>query len=1079
MPSGSGRPLAAAFVRVRADVSQVGPDIERGTKAAVQAAARPVRTGLADAFKGGFRDGVRQALPEAERGGAEAGGRLRKSLARKLEGVAAETRGAGRKAGDGFTKGAGEQIERGGGALRGKVDGLAGKLTGVFAGVFAAQTAVTFFKDAVKGASDLSEAGNKLQVLFGPAAPKVQQWAAGAARSLGLSELAAGNAAATFGIMAKAAGLAGQDAATFSTDFARLAGDLASFNNTSPEQAIEAIGSALRGEAEPIRAYGVLLDDATLRQEALRLGLIKTVSTALTPSQRVLAAQAAIYKQTSAAQGDFAKTSGGLANQQRILAAQFTNVQAQLGEKLLPAAVATVTFLNDSAIPAAVALGNGFAAIPGPIKAVIGTAVGLAVVGVAVQAITVKAAAAKIAMVELGVATVGVSKAGAALAAGGAVVGVAALSAGLGEYSGKADAGTRSTEELAGALDEMQRTGKLGAAGLDLFESGFGVFRRGADDSQDALREFGEAARGVFSNDLADMIGRAQNFGAREGKFAEQTRQLDAALSKLASSGNGLSAKLTFEQLTKAARDAGVPTDKLKDLFPQYAAAAATAAEATKRTAAAARTATTAHNGTKTATLSLKQAQEQLTRTLGTAAGVFLDVRAADRSYRESLVASTAAAKANGRTLTSQTVKGRANEAALDDQARSALTYLSAINAQQGPGKRFQQVLAQTRNDLIRAGERFGLGRTAARKYADQILATPKAIATKVNTPGLAAARKGVKGLAADIKNVNGKSVRIQMRADGSFITLVNGKREGLVGRAAGGPIPGPPSSTDNTVIRAASGEHMWSAREVARAGGHAVMEQMRARARRGELQGLAAGGAVNLRTTVAGLPRRGAIDHYFTKQLTSYARAAQNAIGGTGPAGPANAMGYQRQMALLRGAFPGLQLISGFRPGSITATGNRSYHGMGRAVDIPPSMKVFNWIRQRYGGTARELIFSPAGSRQVHNGRPHVYKGITKAMHYDHVHWAMDRGGLAKGMGYMAKATIKPERVLDPRQTEAFERAMERGFAGSRADLDYLADRLISGLGGRRAVTLDGGVLAGAVDRELGRTYNLSVRGG
>jgi hypothetical protein len=37
-----------------------------------------------------------------------------------------------------------------------------------------------------------------------------------------------------------------------------------------------AIGSALRGEFEPIRQYGVLLDDATLRNRALKLGLIES-----------------------------------------------------------------------------------------------------------------------------------------------------------------------------------------------------------------------------------------------------------------------------------------------------------------------------------------------------------------------------------------------------------------------------------------------------------------------------------------------------------------------------------------------------------------------------------------------------------------------------------------------------------------------------------------------------------------------------------------------------------------------------------------------------------------------------------
>ena len=112
-------------------------------------------------------------------------------------------------------------------------------------------------------------------------------------------------------------------------------------------------------------------------------------------------------------------------------------------------------------------------------------------------------------------------------------------------------------------------------------------------------------------------------------------------------------------------------------------------------------------------------------------------------------------------------------------------------------------------------------------------------------------------------------------------------------------------------------------------------------------------------------------------------------ALGGMGGPG-----GWQWQMAVLRQVFPGLALISGFRPGAITATGNRSYHALGRAVDVPPRMDVFNFIRGTYGARTRELIFSPAGSRQVHNGRDHMYSGITRANHWDHVHWAYHNGG-------------------------------------------------------------------------------------
>lgn len=103
---------------------------------------------------------------------------------------------------------------------------------------------------------------------------------------------------------------------------------------------------------------------------------------------------------------------------------------------------------------------------------------------------------------------------------------------------------------------------------------------------------------------------------------------------------------------------------------------------------------------------------------------------------------------------------------------------------------------------------------------------------------------------------------------------------------------------------------------------------------------------------------------------------------------------GWKWQMSILRKAFPGLQLISGFRPGARTTSGALSYHARGRAVDLPPSMKVFNWIKSVFGARTKELIFSPAGRRQVHNGRPHMYSGAVRNMHWDHVHWAFAKGG-------------------------------------------------------------------------------------
>jgi hypothetical protein len=238
-------------------------------------------------------------------------------------------------------------------------------VAGAAAGLFAVEKIGGFLKDSINQASDLNEAGTALTQIFGSATGTINDFAAKGAKSLGQNRLAVLQAAQTFGVYGKAAGLASGANAKFSTDLAGLSTDLASFYNTSPEEAMQAIAAGLRGEAEPLRRYGVLMNDASLRQEALRMGLIKTTKEALTPQNKVLAAQALIMNQTKVAQGDFARTSGGLANQQRILAAQWTDMKGRVGSALLPALNGAMHGMN-GLFAASNTLGSSIGTVLGP-----------------------------------------------------------------------------------------------------------------------------------------------------------------------------------------------------------------------------------------------------------------------------------------------------------------------------------------------------------------------------------------------------------------------------------------------------------------------------------------------------------------------------------------------------------------------------------------------------------------------------------------------------------------------------------------------------------------------------------------
>jgi hypothetical protein len=212
----------------------------------------------------------------------------------------------------------------------GQLEQLSRKATLVFAGVAAAGYKV------VQSASDLNESISKSNVIFGSSARAIQAWAEGSAKAIGLSTTAALEASGNFAILGQSAGLTGIPLASFSKDLTVLAADLASFNNTTTDEAIVALAAGLRGESEPLRRFGVLLSESAVQAKAMEMGLADTVKE-LTNQDKVLARNKIILEQTTIQQGDFARTADGAANQQRILAAEIENSKAAIGEGLLPA----------------------------------------------------------------------------------------------------------------------------------------------------------------------------------------------------------------------------------------------------------------------------------------------------------------------------------------------------------------------------------------------------------------------------------------------------------------------------------------------------------------------------------------------------------------------------------------------------------------------------------------------------------------------------------------------------------------------------------------------------------------------
>jgi hypothetical protein len=246
---------------------------------------------------------------------------FQQAVAKELGGV----NNVGEKAGDDAGKGFGGGFGK---ALRG--------IGGLVATGLAAAGIGNFFRDSVSGASDLNESLNAVSVAYGDATGGIIALGETAANRLGLSQNAFNSIATQFsGFAANIAGEGG-DVVGFIDELSTRGADFASVFNLDVNEALGLFQSGLAGETEPLRRFGIDLSAATVEAFAYANG-IGEVGKPLTEAEKQQARYGALLEQTNIVQGDFANTSDSLANAQRILGANFENVQATVGGPLLNA----------------------------------------------------------------------------------------------------------------------------------------------------------------------------------------------------------------------------------------------------------------------------------------------------------------------------------------------------------------------------------------------------------------------------------------------------------------------------------------------------------------------------------------------------------------------------------------------------------------------------------------------------------------------------------------------------------------------------------------------------------------------
>lgn len=215
----------------------------------------------------------------------------------------------------------------------------------------------------VKWAGELEDAQAATEQVFGSMSATMDRWADGAAKAFGLSKGEALEWSNQIGIrLTEIGGLSDEAAAKQAQNLTQLAGDMASFFGGTTADAATAINSALTGEFEPLKRYGVIINDTSLKAELLALTGEKVTGT-LTGQQKQMATLSLITKGTTKVQGDYARNADGATNAQRTMTASLKDAATGLGTILLPYITKAVQFLT--------ALVDKFQALSGPVQRVI------------------------------------------------------------------------------------------------------------------------------------------------------------------------------------------------------------------------------------------------------------------------------------------------------------------------------------------------------------------------------------------------------------------------------------------------------------------------------------------------------------------------------------------------------------------------------------------------------------------------------------------------------------------------------------------------------------------------------------
>lgn len=343
------------------------------------------------------------------------------------------------------------------------------------------------------------------------------------------------------------------------------------------------------------------------------------------------------------------------------------------------------------------------------------------------------------------------------LAATAAIVGLTAV---LGEYQAQQAAATARAKEYADSLDGITNAATDSTRALAL---------KNLSKEIEVIGLFGKQGTGRSAvSAFKELGGDVKDFVDAAAGSAEAMDRVQAVFDRYNAMADGVEKTKLAVAYSDAKRGLDEQTEalaKAKEQNDLAAEAGIKNASAQDQLAGAANQAVKAMEDQAKATHDLIDAQKTLQ-------DIILGERGSWRGLYDAIDAANAAVEKNGQTLDITTAAGRANQAALDDLAKSGWELVESMEKNGATMEDMQAAMTTTRDNFIAVAQAMGLSADDAAALADQLNLIPTNIESHV-TAETEAANASVDAFIAYVQAQNGGTITINAVNDSAITTIL------------------------------------------------------------------------------------------------------------------------------------------------------------------------------------------------------------------------------------------------------------------------------------------------------------------